>query len=209
MKFLIDKVAKEVIRKWEKHPDLICGQLITPLTRYTNYGGVFAIDNGGFSSLERSNFETLLDRERDNTDRCLFVAVPDIVFNARRTLELWRNKHSAFRLTKYKLAFVVQDGMEDLDIPWHEMDAVFIGGSDNFKDSRCAVDIVKAGKALGKHVHAGRVNEFKRFKVFHEAGADTCDGSGIAMYDHMLEKLESMLENDSQQISLIEQGAFE
>lgn len=83
--------------------------------------------------------------------------------------------------------------MEDLDIPWHELNAIFIGGGDPWKDSRASLDIVKTAKTLGKHVHVGRVNTVKRFKLFSDVGADTCDGSGVAMYDHMLDDIASVL----------------
>ena len=48
---------------------------------------------------------------------------------------------------------------------------------------------LKSGLKNNMHVHIGRVNNFERFYHFHNLGAHTCDGSGISMYDHMLEKL--------------------
>ncbi len=45
-------------------------------------------------------------------------------------------------------------------------------------------------EGTGYHVHIGRVNTKKRFSLYEQLGADTCDGSGIAMYDHMLEQIE-------------------
>jgi hypothetical protein len=187
MKFLIDKSPKDVNRKMSLHPSLVAGQLLTPLTRYRNFGGVFAIDNGAYSGFNRSGFLALLERERQNADRCLFVVVPDVVGSARRTLEVWR--HRADIVTGWPLALVAQDGAENFDIPWHELDAIFIGGRDPWKDSQAAVDIVKTAKTLQKHAHVGRVNTLKRYKLFADAGADTCDGSGVAMYDHMLDDI--------------------
>jgi hypothetical protein len=90
--------------------------------------------------------------------------------------------------------------MEDFEIPWSDLAAVFIGGRDPWKDSQASQDIVKAAKVLGVHVHVGRVNAFKRFRLFHDLGADTCDGSGIAMYDHMLKDIEEKLKNDGDAI---------
>ncbi len=191
MKFLIDKSPKDVKRKSGLHPDLVAGQLLTPLTRYRNAGGVFAIDNGAFSGFRAEDFATLLQREEPSRDQCLFVTVPDVVAAGRRTLEIWKYRHSIVR--HWPLALVAQDGMEDLDIPWGEMAAVFIGGGDPWKDSKASLDIVKTAKTLGKHVHVGRVNTAKRFKLFAEAGADTCDGSGVAMYDHMLDDIAKAL----------------
>jgi len=187
MKFLIDKSPKDVERKSGLHPDLVGGQLLTPLTRYRNAGGVFAIDNGAFSGFRSEEFAALLKREEPNRSKCLFVTVPDVVAAGRRTLEIWKYRHNIVR--HWPLALVAQDGMEDLEIPWGDMSAVFIGGGDPWKDSKASLDIVKTAKTLGKHVHVGRVNTAKRFKLFAEAGADTCDGSGVAMYDHMLDDI--------------------
>jgi hypothetical protein len=192
MKFLIDKSPKDVDRKMALYPELVLGQLLTPLTRYKCAKGVFAIDNGAYSGFNRDAFVSLLKREEVNQMRCLFVTVPDIVASARRTLEIWRYRH---RIVKHwPLALVAQDGMEDLEIPWDELSAIFIGGGDPWKDSKAAVDIVKTAKTLGKHAHVGRVNTAKRFKLFADAGADTCDGSGVAMYDHMLDDIAVALE---------------
>lgn len=196
MKFLIDKSPKDVERKIGLHSSLVAGQLLTPLTRYKNAGGVFAIDNGAFSGFDRDGFAALLNREEPNRERCLFVTVPDVVAAGRRTLEIWRYRHSIVR--NWPLALVAQDGMEDLEIPWGEMDAVFIGGGDPWKDSKASLDIVKTAKTLGKHVHVGRINTAKRFKLFADVGADTCDGSGVAMYDHMLDDIAKALSKEQE-----------
>jgi hypothetical protein len=187
MKFLIDKSANDILAKRTKHPDYIAGQLLTPLTRFSNGGGTFAIDNGAFSGFDSKAFRSLLQREEPNKPACLFVTIPDVVGNARRTLEIWRTR--ARFAQHWPAAFVAQDGIEDMEIPWDDMAAVFIGGRDPWKDSQAALDIVKTAKVLGVHVHVGRVNTAKRFRLFSEAGADTCDGSGIAIYDHMLDAL--------------------
>lgn len=192
MKFLIDTSAHKVKDKLEKHPDLFAGQLITPLTKYKNHGGTFAIDNGSYTKFYKGRFVRLLERNKPNKDKCLFVAVPDIVGNARRTLEIWRNQD--FIDSCWPRALVAQDGLEDLEIPWSELSAIFIGGQDPWKDSKAALDIVKTAKILGKHTHVGRVNNFKRFKLYQHC--DTCDGSGIARYDHMLETLVDLINKD-------------
>jgi hypothetical protein len=187
MKFLID-TQQDTLRKRMESSDLILGQLLTPLTRYKNWGGTYAIDNGAFSGFDAEAFRRLLERNADNFSRCLFVTVPDIVGSAQRTLELFARR-SMWIPDVWPVALVAQDGIEDLEIPWDELQAVFIGGMDPWKDSRHVVDVVKVAKLLGKWVHVGRVNSPKRFEKFEELGCDSCDGSGIAMYDHMLEKI--------------------
>lgn len=176
--------------------DLVGGQLLTPLTRYNNAGGVFAIDNGAFSGFDAKSFASLLQRELPNRDRCLFVTCPDVVGSMARTLDLFAER-GRFISGQWKVALVVQDGAEHMRLPWSELDAVFIGGRDPWKDSQATADIIKVAKILGKHVHVGRVNQIKRYKHFRDLGADTCDGSGIAMFDEKLLMIERSLANDS------------
>jgi len=187
VKFLIDKQPTEVVRK--SASQLVMGQLITPLTGYSDWGGTYAIDNGAFSHFPESKFRKILMRQDEAKDRCLFVTCPDIVGSGQRSIELFRRR-SRWIPTGWKVAMVAQDGMEDLEIPWDEMDAVFIGGKDPWKDSNAAGDIVKTAKILGIWVHVGRVNTPRRFEHFVQLGADSCDGSGVAQYDWMLEKIE-------------------
>lgn len=187
MKFLIDKSREHVIRKMNLHPEFVCGQLLTPLTRYANAGVTFAIDNGAFSKFDANAFSGLLKRNEPHKDKCLFVTIPDVVGSCRRTLEVWRRRGSFCQ--HWPLALVAQDGAEDLDMPWDDFDCLFIGGKDPWKDSQSSLDLVRTAKILGKHVHVGRVNTHRRFDLFSSLGANTCDGSGVAMYDHMLEKI--------------------
>jgi hypothetical protein len=161
------------------------GQLLTPLTRYNlrDPSKPWAIDNGGYSGLDIPAFVSLLEREGHHRENCLFVAAPDVVGSARRTLEVF--ERWAGRLDGWKLALVCQDGQEHLPIPWDDIDAVFIGGTTSWKCSAHAEHIIRAAKALEKWVHIGRVNGPERFTHFDKLGADSCDGTGIARYTHM------------------------
>lgn len=202
MKFLIDASTNCVGDK--ANSPLVAGQLLTPLTRYIRWAKVYGVDNGALNRFNHRGFRSLLEREDANASDCLFVTCPDILGNGRRTLEIWRYRHRFAR--HWPMALVAQDGIEDLDIPWGEMSALFIGGCDPWKDSLTVVDLVKTAKILGLHVHVGRVNTAKRFKKFHEIGADTCDGSGVAKYDHMLADIERELSRDDMQPRLDMEG---
>jgi hypothetical protein len=161
------------------------GQLLTPLTRYTlrDPAKPWAIDNGAFSSFDSATFMSLLKREEHHRDNCLFVTVPDVVSSARRTLEVF--ERWKLRLEGWNLALACQDGQEHLPIPWDDIAAVFIGGSNAFKCGDHAAQIIKAAKMLGKWVHIGRVNHAERFDHFEKLGADSFDGTGVARYSHM------------------------
>ncbi len=207
MKFLIDTSATKLAGI---KSSIVEGQLLTPLTNYKNHGGVFAIDNGAFSGFDRNAFFRLLARNEQHIDNCLFVAVPDVVGSARRTRELY------FQFTQYdemkpwteKWAMVMQDGMEDQHIEWYAVRHLFVGGTNDFKDSHAAYDIVKVAIALEIPVHVGRVNTYKRFKTYQELGASTCDGSGIAKYDHMLREVENKLSVASRQDKTQQESLF-
>jgi len=157
------------------------GQLITPLTRFSNrHRERFAIDNGAFSRFDGNAFQSLLEREKPNRDRCLFVACPDIVGSARRTLEVFDLYYP--KLHGWPIALVCQDGQEDLPIPWQFIAAVFIGGSTAWKVSPYAEAICRAAKTLGKWVHMGRVNTPMRLELAESWGVDSVDGTGISRF---------------------------
>ncbi len=164
-------------------------QLLTPLTsrRRQQPERHFAIDNGAFAKFDPEGFLSLLSRHEMGRDLCRWVAVPDVVGSAIRTLEVFERWKT--RIPHWPLAFVCQDGQESLPIPWDEITAIFIGGSTGFKLGHHAAACVKAGKALGKWVHVGRVNTPARFEYFEAMGADSIDGTGLARYSHMRKKI--------------------
>jgi len=163
------------------------GQLLTPLTRYhlRNADLPWAIDNGRFSDQDTAGLISLLKREDHRKEKCLWVATPDVVGSARRTAEVFHIWKHRPELKGWKLAFVCQDGQEDLPMPWDDIAAIFIGGSTKWKCSEHVVHLISAAKALGKDVHAGRVNDPARWQHFEELDVDTCDGTGLARYTHM------------------------
>lgn len=174
--------------QWEQAPAELgdgfeIGQLITPATGYSDRGVRYAIDNGAFSGFDRARFLALLERQKESRDRCIFVAVPDVVGSARRTLEVF--EHWRDQLSNWPLCLVAQDGIEDLSIPWESIKAVFIGGSTSFKLSDEAVQVIRAAQAIGKWVHVGRVNTPDRVAKFADLGVDSIDGTGISRFSWM------------------------
>ena len=197
MKFLIDGSAVRIKERRLQADELIAGQLLTPLTRYRRCEDVFGIDNGGFTGAKIEGFTKLIKNQYEVKEQCLFAAVPDKIANHKETLSMWNDyQHIA---DGYKKAFVVQDGFDG----WpSNADAIFLGGSTEFKDSCEAEQIVKVALDNKMHVHIGRVNTFYRFYHFHCLGAHTCDGSGISMYDHMLKKLYAAYKNKDVKVQM-------
>ncbi len=161
--------------------DGVAGQLLTPLTRYTKGDNVFAIDNGAFSNFNEKNFISLLKREEEHKNDALFVACPDKVGDHKETLALYNDL--SHLCEGWKVAFVAQDGYDGMP---QNANALFIGGTNKFKDSNDAIHAVECALQDGKHVHIGRVNTPSRFIKFDSIGAHTCDGSGVSRYDHMI-----------------------
>lgn len=110
---------------------------------------------------------------------CLFVTVPDVVGDAAATLAAFHDLRSQF--LDWPLAYVAQDGAEALSIP-DGARAVFIGGSTAWKMSDGARQVIARAVAIGRHVHIGRVNYWKRYQHFRNMeGSDdfTCDGTRL------------------------------
>ena len=184
MKFLIDGSESRLNKRIEQAGHLIEGQLLTPLTAYKRNQEVFGIDNGAFSGLDLKGFKRILKNQYEHRANCKFVAIPDKVANHKETLKMYEEYESL--ADGYIKAFVIQDGFDY----WPDnIGAIFVGGSTEFKDSYECEQIVRKALSDGFHVHIGRVNTFDRFYHYHKVGAHTCDGSGVSMYDHMIERI--------------------
>lgn len=170
-------------------------QLLTPLTRFNRVrpNDHFAIDNGAFTHFSAENFLSLLKRESNAIHLCRWVAVPDVVGSAIRTLEVFH--HWKHIIPNWPLALVLQDGQESLPIPWDNIQAVFIGGSTQWKLSNHAIACIKAAQALNKWVHVGRINTPGRFEFFQNLNINSFDGSGLARFSDMRTKIANLQNN--------------
>lgn len=189
MKIMLD-CSPAKIAEYRKRHDFDFWQLRTPLTQYARATVPYGLDNGCFKKFQREIWERLLAEAQ--SDRPVFCCLPDIVGDAARTLELF--EHFKAQTEGLPRALVLQDGVERTRIPWDDIAAVFIGGSDRFKTSPEAFAAAKTAAWLGKHIHIGRVNTPERAIAWIEWAAScdvddddiTIDGSGISRYDHML-----------------------
>jgi hypothetical protein len=173
-------------------------QLRTPLTNYARAEGIaYGLDNGCFSGFDEPAWWRLVLQALE--DEPVFIALPDVVGDAARTIELF---HHFKADVPRRRALVLQDGIANARIPWEELEAVFIGGSDEFKFSQEAINAARAAKMLGKWVHVGRVNTAARVRNWRGL-ADSIDGSGISRYDHMLKDVLAAIAGSHPQIELI------
>ena len=163
-------------------PDGFAGVLTTPATygipEGVQAGHPWAADNQAFTQgFNPDTFFPWLEDMIPFRSLCLFVPVPDVVGDAVQTLDNWRRWVRIFE--GWPLAFVAQDGQEDLPMP-PDYDVLFIGGSTEWKESAAAIDCIK--RAEGRLVHIGRINNWRRYRHFARMpGAEnwTCDGTRI------------------------------
>lgn len=186
MLILLDTGPAQPLAQCERELGMPVGQLLTPLTRYRiqDRSRPYAIDNGAFSSFDEGAFLSLLAREFEYREDCLFVSAPDVVGDAiatRKLFDAWLP-----RLAGWPVALVLQDGQDRAPpIPWDDIAAVFIGGTNRFKLSAHALELAAEAKERGKWVHMGRVNSPSRLHSAIFAEVDSVDGTGISRYTHM------------------------
>lgn len=149
-------------------------------------------DNGCFSNQwVEKRWWNFLQRHANFADSCAFAVAPDVFGNHKETLaksEMWFSK---IRRLGYKVAFVLQDGLILNEIPWDEIDAIFVGGSDEFKIGKCRLtldgrpkgsilwlDAAREAKARNKWIHIGRVNSRMRYRFsYRVVNANSVDGT--------------------------------
>lgn len=143
-------------------------------------GARWAMDNDAFTGFKSEPFLRYLAQWR-YVPGCLFVVAPDVIQDAQKTLAafwVWQPVIKAFNLP---VAFVLQNGMHEYRIPWEYLDAVFIGGSSDFKATSWVAWAVSEAKKRRKWVHNGRVNGKARHQHSIAIGCDSVDGTGYAI----------------------------
>lgn len=169
------------------HPNL--GRLVQPrhfprIAETAAAGIPWAADNDCFQGLDAPAYVKMLDR-LEGLNGCLFVTVPDVVGDAARTLELFAEWAPELERRRLPLALVAQDGLETMTdrIEWDRIEALFIGGSTEWKEGPHAAELAREAQARGKHVHWGRVNTRRRFDLIVATGAaGSFDGSKFARF---------------------------
>jgi hypothetical protein len=141
----------------------------------------WAFDNACFNhagAFDWPKFERVLRRHLAAAgDRCLFVVAPDVPFDADGTIARFEEYRERMAGLGVPVAFVTQDGMGVEDVPWGDIDALFVGGSTVWKTGQESAALVAAAKARGKWVHMGRVNSLKRLRAAMSMGCDSVDGT--------------------------------
>ena len=168
----------------ELHPQL--GRLIQP--RHTSSieataaaGIPWAADNDCFQGLDEPAFRRMLDRI-EGLPGCLFLAAPDVVGDAVATLEAFERWAPELEARGFPIALVAQDGLEELEVPWSRIAALFIGGTTEWKEGPAAAELAREARSRGLWVHWGRVNTRRRFALCVDGNGDSFDGSKFARF---------------------------
>lgn len=178
------------------------GWLNTPFNSYSfsrlySYNMPIACDNSAYSHFSESRYLSMIDKI---TVPVLWITLPDKVADPHKTNELW---DEWINYVDHPLAYVGQDGCEDLEIPWEYMTCFFIGGTTDWKLSNAAADLAKEANLKNKWVHMGRVNSDKRLSHAYRIGCDSVDGTGYSKFSKK-ELLKGLLHIDGleRQLSL-------
>lgn len=158
----------------------------------------WVVDNAAYNAhqFDTKKYLALLEKVADAPTRPVFVTVPDQAprpgdndhshcHNCTAYLfERWFRVLELAGLDRLPLAFVAQNGLDDVDdLPWGLIEAVFIGGDDDFKlGDFVMMDLIPAAKERGKWVHMGRVNSKRRIKHAVMGDVDSVDGSSMSRF---------------------------
>lgn len=128
----------------------------------------YAIDNGAFTGFKEQSFLAIIEKAKKHR-KPLWIVVPDAVGLKDETLRLWDCWEPKLRELGWPLAMAMQDGMTPKDF---RGDIAFIGGSTRWKWRNISMwaDVPR--------FHVGRVNTERHLWQAHEAGAESCDGTG-------------------------------
>lgn len=174
--------AKGVMRTCVEMSAEHYGWLLSPartMTVYGLYGLPYGVDNEVFTGrFEPGRFVRALQRIKDahGTNDCRFVVAPDVVANARVTLRLFDRWAAVIKELGFPVALAAQDGLEALPVPWDNSDALFVGGSTEWKMSDAAAGVMWEAKQRGKWVHVGRVSSWLRVDQL-KVPPDSVDGT--------------------------------
>ena len=185
--------ATRTVASLSPHPRL--GQFITPRTgndipTIATSGRVWAADNDALQGLDPDAFLRMLDAITRTDRRFLcFVAVPDAVtMTESGPVGDWAGTRWLFAswcraLTKRALpaAIVLQDGATHETVPWDAIAAVFVGGSDAWKEGAACRAILHAAGQRGIWRHVGRINTLRRYWALHGC-FESYDGTGFSRF---------------------------
>lgn len=158
------------------------GLLLNPRNTKEPHGLPWAADNDAFGVFDPVLYVKMLGKIVRHPN-CLFVTAPDIVGDARETMHRFAKWAPIITELGLPVAYVLQDGIEGVGVPWDMCQAVFVGGTTEFKYTDRVAHILTEAKRRGKWTHMGRVNTVNRIEYAHSLGTvDSVDGSQFSRW---------------------------
>lgn len=154
-------------------------------------------DNGAWADFkngrpfDEDKFERFLDWIATQTVQPRWIVLPDIVAGGKKSLALsLRYQNRCLSLAPLVL-IAVQDDMEHSDLAPHigSKVGIFLGGSTKWKLARMG----DWGQFCADHnvyYHVARVNTARRFRMAHDSGALSIDGTSVTRYAVTLPELD-------------------
>lgn len=143
----------------------------------------FGVENDAFNGYDEARFFRMLELLSGYREKARFVPAPDVVGDFDKTLYIFGKMQPVLKDLGFPVAIVTQDGATVDRIPWSDVDALFVGGSNRHKD-RESRDLILEAKRRGLWVHVGRVNTRRRIRYCLELGVDTFDGTGFDRFSN-------------------------
>lgn len=187
------------------------GQIITPAAgnRLDEHYVEWIADNGIYSNAYPGDaaYISWLEQQADFRSRCRFAVAPDVVADHEGTLARSWPMFRAIRRAVGRVAMCAQNGATPDDMPWDDIDAVFLAGivecvpcgyvpaiTDlpmtacpycsralvEWKIGDVAAQVAAEARSRKKWVHMGRVNTDDRIRRAREMGCDSGDGTFLA-----------------------------
>lgn len=156
--------------------------IITPaMGHQPRAGEPWAADTGCFAKPESHDDERYLRwLAARPAATCLFATAPDRFDDGPATLVVATPMLPRIRALGIPAALVAQTGMVAADVPWSDVDVLFVGGPDRWQHSEELAELVREALRRGKRVHVGRVNGFRRLRWAKAIGASSADGTFLA-----------------------------
>ena len=158
----------------------ILGCIISPMQgNVIPPNAVWCADNGRFGKgwPGRDPYLRWLSAREHLADRCQFVLLPDVPFDMHRSLDYSASYIADVASMGFPVALALQNGAEDMTMPWPDIDAVFLAGDTAWKLSPAAKQLSDQARGLGKWSHMGRVNTWRRLRYAAGIGCDSADGT--------------------------------
>jgi hypothetical protein len=196
---LLTTAALPTLQRWRAKRNGEClGRLLTPrhypkAAETEKLGIPWAVDNDGFS---RSEWPWRPSDDGEPTDdyekmlaalahlHPLFVSVPDVWADAERTWWLWEEWSPLVMRYGLPPALLLQDGFTATDVPWGQVSALFLGGSDEYRHGDDVRRIFRLARQDHPrlHLHVGRVSGSTSIHWAANLGAHSVDGTKYARW---------------------------